>query len=101
MDAVSAIYLFHELPPKIRRTVAGEISRVLKPGGLLVLADALQPADEPRLARLLEVFPATFHEPFFATYAKEDLAALFARAGLAPRGEDRAFLTKAMLFEKA
>ncbi len=101
LDAATAIYLFHELPPKVRRAVAGEIARVLKPGGLLAFADAVQPNDEPRLARLLEVFPATFHEPFFASYAEEDLPALFSRAGLAQRGGDLAFLTKAMLFEKA
>ncbi len=100
LDAVSAVYLFHELPPKVRRAVAGEIARTLKPGGLLAFADAVQPADEPRLDRLLDAFPAYFHEPFFASYAAEDLAGLFGEAGLALKSQDRAFLTKAMLFEK-
>jgi ubiquinone/menaquinone biosynthesis C-methylase UbiE len=99
-DAVSAVYLFHELPPKVRKSVAREIARVLKPGGALTFADAVQEADEPRLARLLEAFPAYFHEPFFASYQRADLPALFAAAGLEPAGGDRAFLTKALLFEK-
>jgi ubiquinone/menaquinone biosynthesis C-methylase UbiE len=99
-DAVCCIYLFHELPPRIRVTVARELARVLKPGGLLAFADSLQPADEPRLARLLEVFPAYFHEPYFADFGTTDLAALFGGAGLVQRDQDRAFLTKAILFEK-
>jgi ubiquinone/menaquinone biosynthesis C-methylase UbiE len=100
VDCVSAIYLFHELPPRVRTLVAAEIGRVLKPGGLLAFADSIQPADEPRMGRLLEAFPAYFHEPYYATYSAADLAALFAGAGLAARGQDTAFLTKAMLFEK-
>lgn len=98
LDAVTAIYLFHELPPKVRSAAAAEIARVLKPGGVFALADSIQPADEPRLARLLEAFPAYFHEPYYAGYAKADLGALFGGAGLDFVGEDAAFLTKAMLF---
>jgi len=100
LDAATAVYLFHELPPKVRPVVAAEIARVLKPGGLLVFADSIQPADEPGLERLLQVFPAYFHEPYYADYAVTDLTALFARAGLTERARDRAFLTKAILFEK-
>ena len=99
-DAVTAVYLFHELPPKVRTAVAAEIARVLKPGGVLALADSIQPKDEPRLGRLLEAFPAYFHEPYYASYAKADLAALFGKAGLLLQSEDQAFLTKAMLFVK-
>jgi ubiquinone/menaquinone biosynthesis C-methylase UbiE len=101
LDAVSAVYLFHELPPKVRAAVAAEIARVLRPGGLFALADSIQAADEPRLARLIEAFPAYFHEPYFASYAKADLTALFAAAGLRQIGDDAAFLTKALLFQKA
>jgi ubiquinone/menaquinone biosynthesis C-methylase UbiE len=101
LDAVTTVYLFHELPPKVRAAVAAEIARVLKPGGVLALADSIQPKDEPRLGRLLEAFPAYFHEPYYASYAKADLEALFAGARLMLQSEDRAFLTKAMLFSKA
>lgn len=99
-DAVTCVYLFHELPPRVRPVVAAEIARVLKPGGLFALADSIQPVDEPRLGRLLEAFPAYFHEPFYGTYCQEDLIALFGAAGLEARAQDTAFLTKAMLFEK-
>jgi len=85
----------------MRPVVAGEIARVLKPGGLFAVADSIQPVDEPRLARLLEAFPAYFHEPYYATYAQTDLTELFGKAGLRGVDQDAAFLTKAMLFEKA
>jgi ubiquinone/menaquinone biosynthesis C-methylase UbiE len=100
IDAVTCVYLFHELPPVVRPSVARELARVLAPGGLLAFADSIQPADEPRLARLLEAFPAYFHEPYYASYSRMDLPALFADAGLTPIGSDRAFLTKALLFQK-
>jgi ubiquinone/menaquinone biosynthesis C-methylase UbiE len=100
LDAVTAVYLFHELPPKVRTAVAAEIARVLKPGGVFALADSIQPVDEPRLTRLLEAFPAYFHEPYYATYARADLTALFGKAGLTAVAKDHAFLTKAVLFSK-
>lgn len=100
LDAVACIYLFHELPPRVRPIIAAELARVLKPGGFLAFADSIQPSDEPRLARLLEVFPAYFHEPYYSDYGTLDLAGLFAAHGLAERDCDRAFLTKAVLFEK-
>jgi len=101
LDALTCVYLFHELPPKVRPVVAAEIARVLKPGGLFALADSIQPVDEPRLGRLLEAFPAYFHEPYFATYAQTDLTELFGAAGLRLVDQDAAFLTKAVLFVKA
>ena len=67
------IYLFHELPPRTRRAVVDEISRVLKPGGTLILMDSLQTGDEPDYDGLLDFFPYGFHEPYYASYVREDL----------------------------
>jgi ubiquinone/menaquinone biosynthesis C-methylase UbiE len=100
VDAITCVYLFHELPPRYRSVVAAEIARVLKPGGFLAFADSVQPVDEPRLGRLLEAFPAYFHEPYYRDYGQTDLAALFGAAGLIEQSRDRAFLTKAVLFRK-
>lgn len=100
LDAVTSIYLFHELPKKVRPIIASELSRVLKPGGLLAFADSIQPEDEPRLERLLQVFPAYFHEPYYADYASTNLADLFEKAGVKEQARDLAFLTKAILFQK-
>src|SRR6266436_6486912 len=46
-DAVTSIFMFHELPPKVRRIVLREFARVLRPGGRLVVVDSLQIGDEP------------------------------------------------------
>ncbi|MEO0400230.1 MAG: class I SAM-dependent methyltransferase [Pseudomonadota bacterium] len=99
-DIVTAVYLFHELPPKVRRLVATEISRILKPGGLFVLTDTLQYGDEPGLDALLEAFPRSFHEPYYDTFCREDLSALFAEVGLQKTDETIGFLTKATAFKK-
>ncbi|WP_137939560.1 class I SAM-dependent methyltransferase [Chitinivorax sp. B] len=38
-DGMSAVFVFHEVPPSYIRQALAEIARVLKPGGLLVLAE--------------------------------------------------------------
>jgi len=101
VDAVTAIYLFHELPPKIRVAVASEIARVLKPGGLFVLGDTIQYGDVPEFDGLIDVFPHLLHEPYYSTYAKTDLDALFGKAGLKRLSTDFAYLTKIAVFEKS
>jgi ubiquinone/menaquinone biosynthesis C-methylase UbiE len=100
VDAATCIYLFHELPPRVRRDAAREIARILKPGGVLVLADSIQSGDHADLDRMLEYFPVGFHEPYFGSYLKEDFAALFGEAGLTLEQTELAFLTKVMRFRK-
>ena len=99
-DIVTATYLFHELPPKVRVQVAGEIARVLKPGGRFILVDALQTNDHKAFNSLLEFFPVAFHEPYFTSYLEEDFAALFARMGLSRIDQQTGYLTKMAVFEK-
>lgn len=94
LDAATCIYLFHELPPVVRRRVAHELARVVKPGGVLVFTDSLQIGDHPDLNQMLEYFPVGFHEPFFNSYQREDLAALFGEAGFSVEETRLAFLTK-------
>ena len=74
-DAVTSIFLFHELPPKVRRIVFRECARVLKPGGRLVLVDSLQRGDQPDYEGLLELFPQNYHEPYYKSYTNEDFSA--------------------------
>ena len=99
VDILATVYLFHELPPKVRREVAAEFARVLRPGGLYLHADSIQYGDTG-LDVLLESFPRVFHEPYYDSYAREDLTALFGEAGLAPEGEEVAFLTKVTAMRK-
>jgi ubiquinone/menaquinone biosynthesis C-methylase UbiE len=101
LDAVSCVYLFHELPPKVRAIVAAELGRVLKPGGRLIFIDSLQSGDLPENDGLLELFPDLFHEPYYRSYLAEDLDALFSAGGLRRRELSPAFLSRVALYEKA
>jgi ubiquinone/menaquinone biosynthesis C-methylase UbiE len=100
-DVVTCVFLFHELPPDVRRRVTGEIARVLKPGGTLVFVDSLQMGDRPGWDGLLEAFPVRFHEPYFRHYAIDDLDRMFADAGLVPHATMPAFLAKVMVRRRA
>ncbi len=97
VDIATSIFLFHELPPQVRRAVAAEIARVLKPDGLLVFLDSLQMGDRPGWDGLIEAFPERFHEPYYRHYATDDLDALFSAAGLAPELTTTPFLAKLMV----
>jgi ubiquinone/menaquinone biosynthesis C-methylase UbiE len=99
-DAASAVFLFHELPPRVRRAVAAEAARVLRPGGRLVVVDSIRRGDRPEVEGLLEFFPLAFHEPYFGSWIEEDLEGLFAGAGLEHTMTDIAFFSRIMCFEK-
>ena len=99
-DAATCVYLFHELPPRVRRAAAAEIARLIKPGGVLVLADSIQTGDTPDMDRMLEHFPIGFHEPYYSTYLKEDLPALFGAVGFDMEETDLSFLTKTLRFRR-
>lgn len=99
-DIVTSIYLFHEVPPAIRRDIAREFARVLKRGGMLVFMDSLQIGDMPDFDGMLEGFPIGFHEPYYPSYIKEDLAAVFAEAGLMPVASRPEFLSKLVVCQK-
>ena len=99
-DAVTSIFLFHELPPKIRRVVFSECVRVLKPGGRLVFVDSLQRGDRPDYEGLLELFPQNYHEPYYESYITEDFGALAAACGVKYVRTVNAFVSKVMVFDK-
>ena len=97
---MTAIYLFHELPPAVRAAAAREMARVLRPGGILVFMDSLQYGDNPAMDGLLDLFPQAFHEPYYSHYARDDLGATFAAAGLRLRSSTLAYLSKLLVLEK-
>lgn len=100
-DVVTTIFLFHELPGDVRRRVASEMARVLKPGGTLVFVDSLQMGDRPAWDGLLEAFPQRFHEPYYRQYAIDDVDGLFDSVGLAAQASQTAFLSKMLVRRKA
>ena len=97
---VTCVYLFHELPHDVRRRVAAEMARVLRPGGRLVFVDSFQRGDEPGFDGLLELFPLAYHEPYFADFVRDDLVRLFAEAGLETVGAERAYMSKIVTLAK-
>jgi len=99
-DAVTSIFMFHELPPKVRRIVFCEFARVLKHGGRLVLVDSLQTGDEPDYDGMLELFPQSYHEPYFVSYLKDDFGAMATACGLKHIRDVNAFVSKVMVFDK-
>jgi len=99
-DAVTSIFMVHELPPKVRRSVFGEFARVLKRGGRLVVVDSLQLGDEPDYDGMLELFPQSYHEPYHVSYLKEDFGAMAIDCGLKHIRDVNAFASKVMVFDK-
>jgi ubiquinone/menaquinone biosynthesis C-methylase UbiE len=99
VDIVTCIYLFHELPRRARRAVAGEIRRVLKPGGQFIYVDSLQTGDEPDYDAMLDWFPIAFHEPYYASYLREDLDRLFGPE-LRAIAEIPAYLSKVLSYRR-
>lgn len=99
-DAVTSIFMMHELPPVVRRTVIGECARVLKRGGRLVIVDSLQRRDVPDYVGLLERFPQNYHEPYFESYLDEDFAHIAKAHGLTHVRDEPAFVSKVMVFDK-
>jgi ubiquinone/menaquinone biosynthesis C-methylase UbiE len=98
-DIVTCLYLFHELPARVRRAVVGEIRRVLKPGGWLIFVDSLQTGDEPDYDALLDYFPFAFHEPYYASYLAEDLDRLM-RPGFTPEERSLAYFSKVVTYRR-
>lgn len=100
VSSVSCIFLFHELPKKVRQTVANEIARVLKPGGRLFFMDSIQLGDHSAYDVLLERFPLAFHEPYYIDFIGSDLPSLFKAAGLSIVTSERVFFAKLLVLEK-
>jgi ubiquinone/menaquinone biosynthesis C-methylase UbiE len=100
-DIVTSTFLYHELPPGVRRQVTTQIARVLKPGGLFVILDSLQMGDRPGWDGLLESFPTRFHEPYYRSYAIDDLDAMFTASGLLPESMSTPYLSKLLVRRKA
>ena len=101
IDIVTSIFLYHELPPGVRRQVTAEIARVLKPGGLFVFLDSLQIGDRPGWDGLLENFPTRFHEPYYRSYSIDDLDGMFSSSGLRSKSMSTVYLSKLLVRRKS
>ena len=99
-EIVTCVYLFHEVPHRVRRDIVAEIVRVLKPGGQLIFVDSIQLGDVPDYDGLLEYFPVAFHEPYYADYQRRDLTSLFTDGGLVLLETTLAYFSRVMVLAK-
>ena len=101
IDFIVSSFLLHELPQKIRGEVFGEMARVLKPDGLVVIVDSIQRGDQPSWDGLLDLFPHYFHEPYYAEYAGGSIETWGEATGLKLLAKERSFLSKMVAFAKS
>ena len=72
-QALTCVFLFHELPRDARQNVLNECFRLLEPGGTLVLADSIQIEDSPKFTPIMENFHKIFHEPYYRDYIVDNI----------------------------
>ncbi len=93
-DAVTSVFLFHELPGKARQNVINECYRVLQTGGTFVICDSIQIHDSAELSPMMEGFASTFHEPYYKDYIYDDLAQRLETAGFSDIASETHYLSK-------
>ena len=73
---------------------SAEARRAFCPG------DSLQHGDQPDYDGLLDVFPKSYHEPYYRSYLAEDFGAVAKSCGLVHVRDVDAFISKVMVFDK-
>ena len=73
---------------------------MLRPGGRALFVDSIQYGDKAEYDGLIDFFPLAYHEPYYADYARTDLPALFADAGLEHESTARTFMSKVVVLRK-
>uniref|UniRef100_A0A7S2FRJ3 Methyltransferase type 11 domain-containing protein n=1 Tax=Florenciella parvula TaxID=236787 RepID=A0A7S2FRJ3_9STRA len=98
-DAVTCVYLFHEMPAEARANAAAEMARVVKPGGTVVFTDSIQRGDRPALDEGLDKFE-NLNEPHYPSYIRSDVPKYFTDAGLVCGDKSVASTSKTLSFTK-
>lgn len=99
-DALTCVFLFHELPGPVRQQIINEAYRVTKPGGTFVICDSIQMADTPELEPMMLNFPALFHEPFYRDYTHDNLSDRLDQAGFTEIETEVHFFSKYWIARK-
>jgi ubiquinone/menaquinone biosynthesis C-methylase UbiE len=100
-DAVTSIFLFHELPKDARRNVLSEMFRVVKPGGRVVICDSAQRSESEELSYFFDVFPALYHEPYYRHYVDDAIEAAMIERGFIVRSVRPHFLSKVVVADRS
>tara|TARA_Y100001968_G_scaffold304966_1_gene320445 strand:- start:158 stop:1219 length:1062 start_codon:yes stop_codon:yes gene_type:complete len=93
-QALTCVFLFHELPRNARQNVLNECFRLLEPGGTLVLADSIQIEDSPKFIPIMENFHKIFHEPYYRDYISDDINLRLEESGFSSISSESHFMTK-------
>jgi ubiquinone/menaquinone biosynthesis C-methylase UbiE len=99
-DAVSSVFLFHELPKDARRNVMSELYRVVKPGSQVVINDSAQLVDSPYMECFLDNFHRMYHEPYYKGYMKDNLESMVQEIGFELVESSPHFLSKVVVARK-
>ena len=94
MQAVTCVFLLHELPATARQAVINECFRALEPGGVFVLADSIQLQDSPEFEVAMDNFRKAFHEPYYRDYIGDDIPARLQSAGFELTSAETHFMTR-------
>ena len=93
-QALTCVFLFHELPRDARQNVLNECFRLLEPGGTLVLADSIQIEDSPKFTPIMENFHKIFHEPYYRDYIVDNISLKLEESGFSSITSESHFMTK-------
>ena len=99
-DALTCVFLLHELPRPARANCMGEAFRLLRPGGVLAVLDSVQPGDSPHFKVLSENFRRVYHEPFYGDYMADTIETHLEQAGFQPPLRETHFLSRLWLARK-
>lgn len=99
-NALTCIFLFHELPAPVRQQVLTEAYRVLQPGGMFILCDSIQVSDFPEQRVMMDNFANLYHEPFYRNYIEDDMGQRFSQAGFEILGIESHFMSKYWIARK-
>ena len=100
-DAITCVFLLHELPRPARANCMEEAYRLLKPGGLLAVLDSVQPKDSPQFKLLSDNFRRVYHEPFYADYMVDTIENHLDQAGFKLLLRETHFLSRLWLAQKS
>jgi len=98
-DVVMCIYLYHEVPRKVRSQISKEMARVTKGGGLVIFTDSIQLGDRPSLDATIGNF-GKMNEPHYVDYTTDCLPKHFENSGLECLTKSVCSTTKTLTFKK-
>jgi len=99
-QAVTCVFLFHELPAAVRQSVINQCFRVTQPGGVFIICDSIQVSDSPEMTAMMENFPAMFHEPYYRHYTTDNLEKRLEQAGFTEIRTEVHFMSKYWIAQK-